>query len=586
MSEPTAQRADNLPISLTRQLIAYIGNKRRLLPFLAPILSGVARAGALSETQFLDPMSGSGAVSRLARHLGFTVSANDWEEFAYIVTAAYLENTSADLARLFGPFGGLDHVLRELDDHGWATGEDDPGYIAVHFAPQSTANPRIGQERLFYTAENARFLDRVRDRIEERFPPGGSADTGGDTNRIRRVLIALLLYEASNHANTSGVFKAYHRGFGGHGKDALPRILSPMHLEQPQVIDGPAGEVSNEDALLFVKGRTADICYLDPPYNSHQYGSNYFMLNTIARWDKPSVDSDRDATGNLVVKAGIRPDWTKTRSPFCYKESAAGAFTRLIDRIDAAVLVVSYSASGFIVPEEMADLLTSQGALTLHGTNYAAYRGGRQSLTRASMGQELVFVVRRRAARACAGAQGTFGFESTDHAEGRERGASAVARQLAEWNVHELLQSRFVPERLREEFSTGHSEVRLTESVSVPTTDFYRLDNCKVEIRALSDADLRDVAERLERARCADHGEEFRTVLSLIRSGDKGTVDRVHQQRLLTCLRRYAHRKYRRQFWESVAELQVEIDQRPADLGGMLPGLSRIVEQARSRFGE
>ena len=43
MNEAIEQRADNLPTSLTGQLIAYIGNKRRLLPFLAPILAGASR---------------------------------------------------------------------------------------------------------------------------------------------------------------------------------------------------------------------------------------------------------------------------------------------------------------------------------------------------------------------------------------------------------------------------------------------------------------------------------------------------------------------------------------------------------------
>jgi len=576
MNEATEQRADNLPTSLTGQLIAYIGNKRRLLPFLAPILAGASRersafgADALSATRFLDPMSGSGAVSRLARHLGFTVSANDWEEFACTVTAAYLENTAADLDRLFGSLGGLDHVLSDFNAHGSAEDNgprrNEPGYIATNFAPRSTANPRIGRERLFYTAENARFLDRVRDRIDERFPAGVSTDT----DRIRRVLIALLLYEASNHANTSGVFKAYHRGFGGHGKDALSRILAPMHLERPEMIDGPAGEAGNEDALLFVQGRSADICYLDPPYNSHQYGSNYFMLNTIARWDKPPVDSDRDGAGCLVAKAGIRPDWTETKSPFCYRKTASGAFAGLIDTIDAAVLVVSYSASGFISPEEMADLLAPQGELTLHGTNYTAYRGGRQSLTRASSGHELVFVVRRPVSPVSVGRAG---------------GASLIARQLGEWKVHELLRCRFVPERLLEEFSGGSGGICLTESVSVPTIDFYRLDD-GTDLSTIPDTDLRDITARLERACCADHGEEFRVLLSLIRAGDRGVTDRAYHRRLLTCLRKYAHRKYRLQFWESVAELQAEIDRRPTDLSSISSGLSRIVEQARSRFGE
>ena len=175
---------------------------------------------------------------------------------------------------------------------------------------------------------------------------------------------------------------------------------------------------------------------------------------------------------------------------------------------------------------------------------------------------------------------------SSGPGEGQAYGAAAIARQLVEWEVRGLLRSRFVPERLLKEFSTRRGGICLTESVFIPAVDFYRLDDHEAELSSLSDADLRDVAHRLKRARCADHGEEFRTLLSLIRSRDAGSTDRSYHQRLLICLRRYAHRKYRHQFWESVAELQVEIDKRSADLSSISLGLSRIVEQARARFGE
>ncbi len=42
------------------------------------------------------------------------------------------------------------------------------------------------------------------------------------------ILLSILIYEAATHTNTSGVFKAFHKGFGGHGKDALQRILKKI----------------------------------------------------------------------------------------------------------------------------------------------------------------------------------------------------------------------------------------------------------------------------------------------------------------------------------------------------------------------
>ena len=47
------------------------------------------------------------------------------------------------------------------------------------------------------------------------------------------------------------------------------------------------------ESLDFAKScERVDIAYLDPPYNQHPYGSNYFMLNLIASYKKPSQISN------------------------------------------------------------------------------------------------------------------------------------------------------------------------------------------------------------------------------------------------------------------------------------------------------
>src|SRR6056297_3116192 len=65
---------------LTHQLIAYIGNKRRILGFLYRIFSRLQEKHPIHS--FIDPFAGSGAVSRLARQMGYEVAANDWEDYS------------------------------------------------------------------------------------------------------------------------------------------------------------------------------------------------------------------------------------------------------------------------------------------------------------------------------------------------------------------------------------------------------------------------------------------------------------------------------------------------------------------------
>ena len=195
--------------------------------------------------------------------------------------------------------------------------------------------------------------------------------------------------------NTSGVFKACHKGFGGHGRDALGRILAPIRLRLPELLDGPPAEAGCQEAADFARGRPADLCYLDPPYNQHQYGSNYHLLNTIALWDRPAVSGERRADGRLERKAGIREDWVRTRSAYCYRSSASAALAGLLEAVDARYLVLSYNTEGLIPFEELAALLEGQGELELYGSGYVKYRGGRQSIGRQVHNVELALVLDR-----------------------------------------------------------------------------------------------------------------------------------------------------------------------------------------------
>ena len=61
---------------------------------------------------------------------------------------------------------------------------------------------------------------------------------------------------------------------------------------------------------------TADIAYVDPPYNQRQYVPNYHVLETIARYDSPA----------LKGVTGMRP-YDSQRSDFCIKNKVNDALT-------------------------------------------------------------------------------------------------------------------------------------------------------------------------------------------------------------------------------------------------------------------
>ena len=102
------------------------------------------------------------------------------------------------------------------------------GVITKNYAPKDDNNIQEG-ERVFYTHENAMIIDTIRLAIDKYVP-----------NSYKKFFLAPLLYEASVHVNTSGVFKGFYKSktenigkFGGEGENAIERIKGKIELKKP-----------------------------------------------------------------------------------------------------------------------------------------------------------------------------------------------------------------------------------------------------------------------------------------------------------------------------------------------------------------
>lgn len=372
---------------LKNNLIAYIGNKRRLLPFIENAFLNILEEDKNIKTA-LDLFAGSGSVSRLLKTLNLKVYSNDWEYYSYILNYAHICINEKDVKNMFKHTGGVENTINIINNI--ETINDKDRYISKYYAPLDDNNPDLKNERLFYTQYNATRIDIIRHNIEELYK------NKAINKKEYYYLLASIIYEGATHTNTSGVFKAFHSGFGGRNKDALKRILSPISLKELSLYDGIKGEVSMLDANEYVlknKDKHFDLVYLDPPYNQHQYGSNYHLLNTIALWDKPAINREIYINGKKTDKGGIRKDWVKTKSDYCYKKTAKDAFKNLIDNINASHIVLSYSTDGIIDYDDLISILESKGKLKIVTSEYTKYRGAKRSVINKTKNVEYLFIV-------------------------------------------------------------------------------------------------------------------------------------------------------------------------------------------------
>jgi adenine-specific DNA-methyltransferase len=392
---------------LEKNIITYLGNKRTQLSFINNEISNlisldsVLKSKKPNKIKVLDIFSGSGIVARSFKNMGYTVLSNDLEEYSTVINKAIIGTNKSELELIFSciyeklvayysihkikfkksdqksDYKKVLEILNSVRDLG---DKQIKPFFQVHYAPKVTGEADFDTERLFYTQENARFIDSVLDALFE-FELN---NTPIFSEKARNIILADLLHLMTKNINSSGHMKSFHNGFGGKGKDALNRIMADMVLTELPLINGNKGEsyTGNATSMMGDNDLNVDIIYCDSPYNSHQYSGNYHLLTTAVN------NRDLDIVSG---KGGIRTDQNK--SDFCYKKvvdlggfrhkKAYHAFESLLNNVAdrAKYLLVSYNQEGILTQSELIDVLSCSGkhSVSVKTNKHDKFKGGKNT---------------------------------------------------------------------------------------------------------------------------------------------------------------------------------------------------------------
>lgn len=352
------------------QLVTYLGNKRKLLSFIGQGVAEVQRRLGREQLRCYDAFAGSGVVSRFLKSVSAELFSNDLEDYAAVLGKCYLANRSET-----PPLEELHAELLRTIEATWA-----PGMIAELYAPQDDAHIRPG-ERAFYTRRNAIYLDSARRAIQA-LP-----------EQLRPFFLAPLLFEASVHTNTGGVFKGFYKNakgvgqFGGRTRQALHRIMADIHLPLPvfSTFECPFTVLQGDATHVARRLPELDLAYLDPPYNQHPYGSNYFMLNLLTNYKPPQ---------ELSRVSGIPKEWN--RSDYNARNSVQAALSELLAALPCKFALLSYNSEGLLSVEEITSLAEPDWHVRLLEQDYAAYRASRNLNSRSLTVREFLFILERK----------------------------------------------------------------------------------------------------------------------------------------------------------------------------------------------
>lgn len=318
----------------------YIGSKFSILDYIDETIEDFVKPKD-NNIVFCDIFSGTGVVSKYFKRKGYNIIANDIEYFSYITVKHYIENNSElKFEKLgFNPF----KYLNEQDGI--------KGFIYLNYSLDGTKGTEY--ERNYFSAKNAMKIDFMRTKIEE----------WKNNNLINEkeysFLIASLIESADKVANTASVYEAFLKKL----KVSASKDITLKEIDTV-IYDGDKNyKVYNKDSNELINEISGDILYLDPPYNTRKYDTNYHMLETIALYDNPKIKG----------KTGIREEKTK-KSKYCLKNEAIHALDDLIKKANFKYILLSYNDEGIIRIDQIKKIMSKYGKYKCYARKHKRYK--------------------------------------------------------------------------------------------------------------------------------------------------------------------------------------------------------------------
>jgi adenine-specific DNA-methyltransferase len=320
-------------------MFTYLGNKRKLLDFIEEQVKHVKKKLKKDKLVMMDGFSGSGVVARMLSTHASELHTNDLEFYADTSANCYVKQPTKPQQEKIAK-----HIekMNELAEKGPYV----EGIMTKYYAPKSTENPKEG-EVCFYTRENAKIIDTLRNYIEKKVE-----------NDLTDWCLGPLIVQCSIICNSMGHTQAFFKDKNNVGtfhktESHWNRVKEPIKLEcpiwSPEPCKVTCHNQSTNDLIKKLKG-PFDLIYYDPPYNQHEYSHMYFLLNVI-------ITNKKAKAWTEVTHMPDRSE--RNLSDFNKEESALKAMTDLIEdslKISKYVLI-SYNDEGIISSDKWKKML-------------------------------------------------------------------------------------------------------------------------------------------------------------------------------------------------------------------------------------
>ena len=334
----------------------YIGSKKLLLGDIERVID----ENVSSAQTFCDIFSGTICVGNYFKKK-YKVITNDLLYFSYCIQKAVIENNSIptfDKLEL-NPIEYFNNLtLNDLENL-----PSDKRFCFNNFSPSGG--------RMYLSEKNALKIDFIRNKIED------FKNKKLINENEYFYLIAVLIEAIPFVSNISGTYGAYNKFWD-------KRSLNDLILKNIEVFDNKQeNNAYNTDGNELIKEISGDILYIDPPYNKRQYSSNYHLLETIAKYDFPT----------LKGVTGLREN--ETKSVYCKKNAVLKSFEDLIKNAKFKHIIMSYSTEGLMGVNDIETVLQKYGIdYKLYEIDYRRFKSRGGKCNKSNL-KELIFYIRK-----------------------------------------------------------------------------------------------------------------------------------------------------------------------------------------------
>jgi adenine-specific DNA-methyltransferase len=315
--------------------IRYIGSKESLIQFLLENFKKYTE----ELNSFVDIFSGTNIVSYHVSKIGVkNLSSYDMSSYSESLSSLVNPNITDNLIEYIKHLDTL-----KLSENGIFFNE-----FSINGNPLTISKDKFKNQqynyRMFFSEIVGKKIDTIREKIILDF------NNEIITEHEKNICMSFLLRYADSNANTTGVYGAYLKKENKKEKPFLTedQIKSLLAIQKKEV-NYHFKKLDVLNAIKDING-LVDLIYMDPPYNTRKYETNYHILEYISDIDFKIENVKYDTISGVP---NIR-----FKNPFGSKSTTKEIFDKMI--LDASkkckTLIISYNNQGIMTDSDIKNI--------------------------------------------------------------------------------------------------------------------------------------------------------------------------------------------------------------------------------------